>query len=475
MYKRNAAAHLDHHFMKARRLAELGRHGHSHELEFRNLNLHINTFSQRRHLEEDMLKHAYHEEHLSHDELVRQQTCIVGKIMDSGMDEDTDMDPQKQRRKLSTTAKPCRTPYEKCIDNALSHIKMDPEDHDSGNRHRHQIWEAAEACNHLSSVSKHHMARHRRRQLDTTAVHMNHKLHLVHNHDDEQPITWGKTDLPSPDELHAWLLKKWPQKDSHSNEMRHCIMHKATHDEWHDKHGADNPHSLKLAEVQCWHDTYGMYSRVHPLHALISHKDGTMSLPHVAHPRQSRKLMAREIPRKQRTNIDAEITAKGDLMLKPDNLPSMRVVQNMFFKYDKDNSSSLDADEAKRLCDGQDLCRTLADLWKITGKSNEENKPMPYSAFEVSLREAFIHQSGIRNHIPSHFDAKDSNSDGELDLHEFRELCRELEICDVTTRLPPASALFQKGLDKSNGQFKTLNKATLLALFEEQLVPSAGG
>ena len=159
-------------------------------------------------------------------------------------------------------------------------------------------------------------------------------------------------------------------------------------------------------------------------------------------------------------------------MLIPNNLPSLVIVKGLFRKYDADKSQTLDQREAERICRGQDMCNSLADIWRHLDQPGKANKPVSYEDFELAFREFLIGRSGIRDHLPEHIEQHDMDGDEALSLSEFRTMCRAFKICDISAALPTATQLFDRGLKDGQDRASSLSKSTIMSVFEQHMVPS---
>lgn len=184
----------------------------------------------------------------------------------------------------SEAAHPCRTPYENCIENALEPHYATMADKTRDPIDKVVIHRAAQHCDHLSSVEKKLIVAHRKNFLKHYDGHSNQGTGTQAAMPLKNPQVFHGL-VPHSDFIEPFLAKIFPNDDYTSSEMRHCMQYKLTHKEWHDEHGASNPHSFRLAQVHCHHDLHGFYDREHAVQSMEATQGTGLGLPpHTAPP-----------------------------------------------------------------------------------------------------------------------------------------------------------------------------------------------
>lgn len=285
--------HIKMHHHISHNLETLGRHGHHHEQEVHSLNIFIMEGGARHRVQPgSMLAHHFHERFLSHKVLTELQVCTHANLGEAGLPQG---ELEHRRRRLSQAAHSCRTPMERCMDNRLKPHYEDLEaksglPHLHKDNHHHpdseHIREAARHCRTLSSVPKKLVVQHRDRYRETYDGHpkFHHKLN-PRSHPIENPRTYS-IYTPPQRELEHHLRRMLAGQDRETLDMIHCMTHRLQHKGWHEQHGADNPHSWRLANIHCHHDILGMYDRTHALHGLEANWGEILTAPpYIGNPR----------------------------------------------------------------------------------------------------------------------------------------------------------------------------------------------
>ena len=296
--KRQTDSAEEHH-NAALRMQERGHHGHTAEHDFHTQNLLV--VGQKK--DDDM--HHFHERFLSHAALNALEECQRQIMKSEGGKK---VGEQMERRLAQHHAhKSCRTPYEMCVNNALEPHYQTMDDRVADKIDELVIRDAAKHCDHLSSVSSELLAEHRKNEL----LHYSGIVHRYGSRKLSAPKAVGNPQVfhglsPHADYVQPYVKQMFPDDDHHSSEMRHCMQHKLTHNMWHEQHGASNPHSFKLAEIQCHHDLHGFYDREHPFHSLeATMMTGLRSPPHTAPPQHLHNIHKRHSAQQKRRRMKA--------------------------------------------------------------------------------------------------------------------------------------------------------------------------
>lgn len=278
MFVRRQTKQVLQHHHDALNMQKMGHNGHTHEREFHTQNLLIIPFGTHVNADKHM-QHPFHERFLSHDALKGLQSCQQSNMNNNG---GQPVGHKKRRLMTSKAAHKCRTPYETCIANSLEPHYKTMKDRIKDPIDEVVIHRAAKHCDHLSSVDKRLLAAHRENFLS------HHDGQSDHGKKSQMPIRNPQVYhglVPHSDFIQPFLNKMFPADDYTSSEMRHCMQHKLTHKEWHDEHGASNPHSFRLAEIHCHHDLHGFYDRQHAFQSVeATHGTGLRPPPHTAPP-----------------------------------------------------------------------------------------------------------------------------------------------------------------------------------------------
>lgn len=288
LHTKNMAFHrqaqeVAHDHRNALNVEKLGHHGHYYEREVHTQNLLIIPFETHKNAEKHM-QHRFHERFLSHEALTDLHVCIESNYHNYLKPAETPV--EKERLRLwSEASYSCRTPYEKCIDNALEPHYNTMEDKVNGSIPRLVIHNAAKHCDHLSSVGEKLLAKHRENYIAHYNGHGN-----TQGKGHRAPMKLRNPTLyhglsPHPDFIEPFLHKMFPHHDYTSSELRHCMQYKLTHPEWHLEHGQSNPYSFQLASIHCHHDVHGFYERHQAHDSYVATNGYSMSsTPQIARP-----------------------------------------------------------------------------------------------------------------------------------------------------------------------------------------------